>query len=244
MDKTAKFDILEAMLYTAAPLAGQKELEEYKTSPAAEFSEKAQNKIYKKLCKEQKYYSKHENYSPVRESFKRAAIIILAVMSISFTCVLSIDAAREAIWNAIIEWSEHFFCFKYCDKTDAPDAIDETALPEPPTEILEFKEPVVDEKFERIEVKKNSQSYFVHYKYLDNVIAFNQQSIYNYHAYISNIEADLTDIYVNNSKGYIFKEIHEEETYYYILWNDETYAYTIGGNIEYEELLKIAESIK
>lgn len=244
MDKTAKFDILEAMLYTAAPLAGQKELDEYQTAPAAEFSEKAQNKIYKKLCKEQKYYSKHEKYSPVRESFKRVAIIILAVMSISFTCVLSIDAAREAIWNAIIEWSEQFFCFKYCDEPDEPDAIDETALPEPPTEILEFKEPVVDEKFERREINKSPQSYNVEYEYINNLIIYNQQPIYDYHTYISNLDINLTNIYVNSNKGFRFEEIYEEEIQHAILWNDGIYAYTLFGNIEYDELLNIAESIE
>ena len=244
MDKTAKFDILEAMLYTAAPLAGQKELDEYKTSPAAEFSEKAQNKIYKKLCKEQKYYSKHENYSPVRESFKRAAIIILAVMSISFTCVLSIDAAREAIWNAIIEWSERFFCFKYCDKTDTPDAIDETALPEPPSEILEFKEPVVDEEFEKVEIRKSSQGYIVQYVNHDKLIIYKQKTLNELKTYISNSQVELTDIFVNNNIGFKSEEFDGIITYYYILWNDGIYFYTLSGNIEYDELLLIAESLE
>lgn len=243
MDKTAKFDILEAMLYTAAPLAGQKELDEYKSSPAAEFSEKAQNKIYKKLCKEQKYYSKHENYSPVRESFKRAAIVILAVMSISFTCVLSIDAAREAIWNAIIEWSEQFFCFKYCDEPDEPDAIDETALPEPPTEILEFKEPVVDEKFERNEIQKTAQAYGLEYKFSDKIISYNQQVISNYDMIISNLGTELTNIKVKNYMGIRCEETIGIEKYYSILWKDESYAYIIIGNIEYSELMLIAESL-
>ncbi|MBE6891768.1 MAG: DUF4367 domain-containing protein [Ruminococcaceae bacterium] len=243
MDKTAKFDILEAMLYTAAPLAGQKELDEYKTAPAAEFSEKAQNKIYKKLCKEQKYYSKHENYSPVRESFKRAAIVILAVMSISFTCVLSIEAAREAIWNAIIEWSEQFFCFKYCDKTDTPDAIDETALPEPPTEILEFKEPVVDEKFERREMQKTLQSYGIEYGYSDKLVIYNQKLISDYDMLVSNLSTELTNIKVKNYMGIICEETIGTEKYYSILWKDESYAYIIIGNIEYSELMHIVESL-
>lgn len=235
MDKTAKFDILEAMLYTAAPLAGQKELDEYKTSPAAEFSEKAQNKIYKKLCKEQKYYSKHEKYSPVRESFKRAAIVILAVMSISFTCVLSIDAAREAIWNAIIEWSEQFFCFKYTS---------EIKEPEVPTVIKEYKEPIMAEKFERREVRKTERIYTIQYEYNDILIVYRQLTLDKYDMNLSNFETKLTEIFVNGNPGIKSEEIFDTEKNHTILWNDGIYAYEIFGNIEFEKLLIIAESIE
>lgn len=62
--------------------------------------------------------------------------------------------------------------------------------------------------------------------------------------YISNLEADLTDIYVNNYKGFKFEEILGDEIQHAILWNDGIYAYTLFGNIDYDELLNIAESIE
>lgn len=243
MNNSVKFDAFDALLHASAIYAGQKELDEYESATGDEFDTKTQERIYRRLDKEYRYYSKDRKYSPVRETLKRIAIIILAFMSISFTCVLSIDAAREAIWNAIVEWSENFFCFKY-EEPEEPNEPDEINLLEPPTEILEYKEPTVDEKFVKVEGKKTSQSYLVQYKYLNKLISYSQRPINPYDTFISNLEADLTEIYVNNNKGFRFEEILDNEIQNAVIWTDGIYAYTIFGNIEYEELLKIAESIE
>ena len=191
MNNSVKFDAFDALLHASAIYAGQKELDEYESATGDEFDTKTQERIYRRLDKEYRYYSKDRKYSPVRETLKRIAIIILAFMSISFTCVLSIDAAREAIWNAIVEWSENFFCFKY-EEPEEPNEPDEINLLEPPTEILEYKEPTVDEKFVKVEGKKTSQSYLVQYKYLNKLISYSQRPINPYDTFISNLEADLT----------------------------------------------------
>ena len=235
MNKTINFDILDVALYAAVPYAGKKELNEYLTATGPEFDAKSQEKIYKRLSKEYNYYSKHKKYSPILEAFKRVAIIILVAMSISFTCVLSIDAAREAIWTAIIEWSENFFYFKYTTENEDAEA---------PTEILEYKEPMVDERFERYEIRKIPQIYSIEYEFSDKLIIYNQKPLDEYKIYISNFQSDITYISVNGHNGFNHEEDINGEKYFYIIWNDGKYAYFISGNIEYEEILKIAESIK
>ena len=235
MNKAVNFDVFDALLYAAAPYAGKNELNEFLSATGEGLISKVQDKIYKKLCKERKYYAKNENYSPVREAFKRVAIIILITMSIGFTCVLSVDAAREALWEAIIEWSENYFHFQYKPNDEVVEA---------PTEILEYKEPTVDGRFERYEIYKDSDLYIIEYEYKDKLITYNQKPLHEYSTYISNLETELVEIYVNTNKGFKLIEKLDNDTQFGILWNDGRYAYTLFGNIEYEELLKIAESIK
>lgn len=233
MSKTADFDVMDALLYAAAPYAGQNELNEYMEAEVPEFDVKAQKRIYKKLNKEFKYYSNHDKYSPVAEAFKRVAIIILIVMSVGFTCILSIEAAREAIWQAIVEWAEHFIYFKYTNETET----------EFLTEIKEYKEPAVDDIFERHEIRKNTKIYNVEYETDSELITYTQRVIEKINSYLTNSNTELTEIYIGEHKAFKSEYISNGELYINIKWNDGIYYYSISGNITYEELLELAESI-
>lgn len=233
MSKTADFDVMDALLYAAAPYAGQNELNEYMEAEVPELDVKAQKRIYKKLNKEFKYYSNHNKYSPIAEAFKRVAIIILIVMSVGFTCILSIEAAREAIWQAIVEWAEHFIYFKYTNETET----------EFLTEIKEYKEPAVDDTFERHEIYKDNRTYSVEYKKNNLLISYTQRLLKKTNSYLTNSDTELTEIFVEQHKAYKSEHISNGESYISIKWHDGIYFYSISGNITYEKLLELAESI-
>ena len=82
-------------------------------------------------------------FHPVFETLKRVAVIVLAVMSISFVSALSIEAVRSDIYNAVIQWFDKKLGISFDDvPTDAPDRI------------LDYKEPVLPEGYERFEIGK------------------------------------------------------------------------------------------
>ena len=234
MNKAENVDMFEALLYAAAQNAGKNELNEFQNANIEDLDSKTQDKIYKKLCKAKKQYEQHKTCSPTTKAFKRIAIILLVVMSVGFTCILSIDATREAFWNAVIEWNENFFHFEY-DGTTSTDA---------PTEILEYKEPIVDSRFERHENKKTTTIYSITYEHEYEKVTYRQSTLKLSDIYLSNSDAVLSQTTINGTPAYKSTEIGDGQTYYYLIWNDGTYFYIIFGNIEFEELLKIAESIK
>ena len=235
MSTPADFDVLDILLYAAAPYMGEKELEEFNGSSDGKLDSKVQDRIYKRLCREHKYYAKHEKYSPVMEAFKRVAIIILVVLSVGFTCVLSVDAARETIWKALIDWHENYFFFQY----EAEDLHHDV-----PSEILEYKEPTVNERFERFEISKRFYSYIIEYESDNELIVYTQKLLEDFDVYVSNSNATVTETTISGHLAYKSVEVDGDETHYILIWNDGMYAYTLSGNIEYEELLKMAESIK
>lgn len=226
--------MFEALLYAAAQNAGKNELNEFQNANIEDLDSKTQDKIYKKLCKAKKQYEQYKTYSPITKAFKRVAIILLVVMSVGFTCILSIDATREAVWNAIIEWSENYFHFEYSGTTNT----------DAPTKILEYTEPVVDSRFERHENKKTTTIYSITYEHEYEKVTYRQSTLELSDIYLSNSDAELSQTTINGTPAYKSTEIGDGETQYYLIWNDGTYFYVIFGNIEYEELLKIAESIK
>lgn len=234
MNKAENVDMFEALLYEAAQNAGKNELNEFQNANIEDLDSKTQDKIYKKLCKAKKQYEQHKTCSPITKAFKRVAIILLVVMSVGFTCILSIDATREAFWNAVIKWSENFFYFK-CGETTSTDA---------PTEILDYKEPIVDSRFERHEDKKSTTVYSVTYEHEYEEVTYRQSTLELSDIYLSNSDATMIETAINGNPAYKSTEQKSGQTYYYLIWNDGTYFYVIFGNIEYEELLKIAESIK
>lgn len=234
MNKTVKFDAFDALLYASALYAGKNELNEFLSATGEGLTSKVQDKIYKKLCKERKYYAENENYSPVREAFKRVAIIIMITMSIGFTCALSIDAAREALWEAIIEWSENFFHFKYTPEDE---------VVEVPTEILEYKEPTVDERFERYEIDKMFNLYLIEYESANELIVYSQHLLEDFDIYVSNLNTEVIEILINNDIAYMCNIESSLEDIVHILWNDGVYFYSIYGNVDFNELIKMAESI-
>ena len=92
MSESRNPDNMDILLYAAAPYAGKNELGEFEKADESELSPKAEKRIFKKIQRRIDYYEKHEKFHPVFETLKRVAVIVLAVMSISFVSALSIEA--------------------------------------------------------------------------------------------------------------------------------------------------------
>ncbi|MBQ8397850.1 MAG: DUF4367 domain-containing protein [Clostridia bacterium] len=226
MDKTPQIDMFDAMLYAAAPHAGRRELEEYHAAdPAMQLSARAKRRIVKRAKR---------GPTPILLYAKRVAMIALIVMSIGFAAMLSIEAVREAIVNAIVEWYEESIAVSFMREEEVV----------APTEILEYREPRgLGEEFVRYEVRKSQSSMSIDYESDTVLIIYRQGLLESFDAYISNEESVMKDIQVNGYPGLITltaTEVGQQRT---IVWHDNEYSYVITGNMSADELLKLAESV-
>lgn len=233
MSESRNPDNMDILLYAAAPYAGKNELGEFEKADESELSPKAEKRIFKKIQRRIDYYEKHEKFHPVFETLKRVAVIVLAVMSISFVSALSIEAVRSDIYNAVIQWFDKKLGISFDDiPTDAPDRI------------LDYKEPVLPEEYERFEVRKDELDFSVEYENGDSLITYWQRPLSGYGSFLSNERTDVEDVNVIGYDG--IKTVFESHgvTITTIIWKDNEYAYMLSSDLSYEELLRIAESIE
>lgn len=201
--------------------------------PNITLSEKADKRIYRKLKRRIAYDEKRENYSPILENLKRVAVVVLAILSISFAGALSIEAVRVDIYNAIIEWFDKSYRISFEEK------------PEVATErILEYKEPILPEKYGRYEIRKDSINYFIEYESENVLVTYSQSLLDNYSSDRSNENTIIEDIKVNDCDGVKALYTAAGTTTTSIIWHDNVYVYSISSDLPYEELLKIAETIE
>lgn len=226
-------DDMDILLYAAASYAGKNELDEFERADESELSPKAEKRIFRKIQRRIDYHEKREEFHPVLETLKRVAVIVLAVMSISFVSALSIEAVRSDIYNAVIQWFDKKLGISFDDiPTDAPDRI------------LDYKEPILPEGYERFELGKDEFGFSVEYENGDSLITYWQRPLSGYGSFLSNERTDVEDVNVIGYDG--IKTVFESHgvTITTIIWKDNEYAYMLSSDLSYEELLRIAESIE
>lgn len=237
MERISNENMLDTLLYAAAPYAGRNELEEYYTAdPSLTLSDRAKKRILKRLRREKNYRERHETYSPVLEYAKRAVSVILIILSIGFVSALSIEAVRETMWEVILEWYDEYIDFSYKGESEGVYL----------TEIQEYKEPrAIGDEFVRYEGRKNESNYIIEYESEDAVISYHQ-TLFNgdYTVNLTNESTVVDDVAIGEYDGKIFTNNRHNIVTYTCIWNDGIYMYKIISNLTKEELIKIAESVK
>ena len=229
-------DLSDELLRTAAKSAGNNELNEYKETICDELTPEVKEEIFENLKKEQEDFESKKKTSPFTKILQRVAVIILVIISVSFACILSVEAARDALWDAIIKFKENYTFFKYPDnpETEAPDQIER------------FKYPEVDKRFEENVLYRDFDILIVEYRSEDAVVVYDQWPLEAFNTYLMEEakEANPKEISVGRHKGYLTEIETDTVTFYSIIWTDHVYAYSISGTVPLDELLKMAESVK
>ena len=236
MDNSSKIDAMDLLLYSAMPYVQLKEVDDYSSANSSvELSQKEKNKIYRRINRERTYREKHITYRPTFEMMKRIAAAVLIVVSLSFAAVMSVEAVRTALWNAIIEWYENSIFVKY-------ENTDEIAAP---GRILEYKEPILGDDFTRYQSRKDEQIFLLEYENSAGtvVITYRQQLLHNFETWLSNNNTEMKNIEVNGYNGISTTLVIEGIEFNSILWYDDNYAYKISGNISINELLNLAKAL-
>ena len=135
MNKAVPMDNMDILLYAALSSASNDELDSDQWGSCDEsmtLSRKADRRIWKKLNGVMRYDERHRSFHPVREALKRVAMIVLITATVGFTCLMSVDAIRNAVWEFLIQWYETKISVQITTERDVPLL----------TEIQEYKEPV------------------------------------------------------------------------------------------------------
>ena len=235
MNRTSKIDEMDLLLYSAMPYVEHKEVAVYEKAAnvPVTLSEKDKKRILKRIKRAGEYRERHEVYRPGLEMFKRVAVIALVVMSLCFTGVMSVEAVRVTLWETIVEWYENSIFFSYVNG-------DESVVPD---KILEYREPVLGDEYERYEFK-NEFSYVIEYESDEFLVTYSQSLLGDFSVMLSNHDTEMMNITVNGYPGTMTVFVTEGITNTIIIWHDNEYAYRISGNLSYDELLKVAESVQ
>jgi len=236
MNRTSKIDEMDLLLYSAMPYVEHKEVAVYEKAAdvPVTLSEKDKKRILKRIKRAGEYWERHEVYRPGLEMFKRVAVVVLVVMSLCFTGVMSVEAVRVTLWETIIEWYENSIFFAYVNG-------DESVVPD---RILEYREPVLENEYERYELVKNEFSYALEYESDQFLVSYSQSLLKDYCVLLSNHDTEMTDITVNGYSGTMTVFETEGITNTTIIWHDNEYTYRISSDLSYDELLKVAESVQ
>lgn len=236
MGNSSKIDAMDLLLYSAMPYVQLKEVDDYSSANSSvELSQKEKNKIYRRINRERTYREKHITYRPTFEMIKRIAAAVLIVVSLSFAAVMSVEAVRTALWNAITEWYENSIFVKY----------ENTGEVAAPGRILEYKEPILGDEYTRYEIGKDEKSLHLEYEKLDAtiIITYRQQLLDNFETWLSNNNTEMRDIKVGDYDGISTSFTTEGIEVNGLLWHDSEYAYWISGNIPLNELVVLAENL-
>ncbi len=189
------------------------------------FSEAFEKKMQKLIRAQKKSY-----YYLINTVAKRVAIIILAIV-ISFTATtFGVKAIRESVIEFITETFEKFT--KITVQNDEPNT---QAL------LVKTSPQYIPEGYVLEKETKSDALYRIIYSNLDNItIDYIQQIDFGIVNNVNTEEVEYAKIKINSLEGikYIKNGINT------VVFADKIYMYTIYGQVPFDELIKMAESIK
>lgn len=143
------------------------------------------------------------------------------------------EAVRQEIYHAVVEWFDEKLGIQFASVAE-----------DVQTQILDYKEPVMDTTYTQNVIRKDGTGFLVEYESADSLITYTQKLLTDYASLLSNRDTQVEDIEVQDLSGVKVTYTIEGTTMTNIMWKDEKYAYSISGNLTYAELLVIAESVQ
>jgi hypothetical protein len=220
---------IEAMLQTSASDIEDKmvdDLLEGFEGQVHDFSQK-HNEVMRRLFKEEQ---KSQLYQRMRTYSRRAAVILVAVITLSAVAISSVSALRVRFMNFILERTQYDTDIKFTDNT--PPNADNYKFGEIIMEYIpegfKLENSQIQEKHLNLTFKKNNESFNLHTRDIGSSLSIDTENAVVKELTIHGREA----LYSENDNIHI------------LVWNDDETAYILTGNISESEFIKIAENIK
>ncbi len=191
------------------------------------FSAQFENKMQKLIERQSKPY-----YYLINTVGKRVACIVIAALITLTSITFGVKAIREAVIEFFVETFEKFSIVGF--KEDVSESLEYIETYYIPTYIPEGYELKFDDKL---------LSYRnIEYESKNNLILFRQNLIHTKSTYLDTEDASYEEVSVLDKKA--FYTVKDKIALLY--WNNSKYSFFIQteSNLEKEELIKIAESIK
>lgn len=230
--------IFEVMLQTAVKENFEKELHELPTAKELkddyELSEATRKEI-EKLIKTVNHKSTRRR---MQKAAKRAAVIAAIIIPVSMVSLLSVEASRNVIFNAVMNWASDHVAIQYQDGQSSSSV---TSSPDD----SEIKPRYLPEGFIETEVNQAGPNYAIKYQNAQGeLILFRRNPLSEERSFAVDTEhTTYKEIEIQGEKASLFAA-NEPNGMSYLVWKSHTYSFQLNSEISPEQLIKMAESVK
>jgi len=191
------------------------------------------HKFSKRFERKMNKLIRQERRTPFTKAFinysKKAAIIFLIFISITFAAIMSVEAYRVKFFEVVIEVWEEFTSIIFKGKENIDDG---KLIPIIPT--------YIPHDFTIIEEDTNHYEHFIYWENDDGIEIMFEQAKITSNAIINDtegIEIEKTLVDEQEIISFTNKNVHQ------LYWNDSNYIYTIISAYDKKDLIKMVESI-
>ena len=235
--KEMKDQIFEVMLQTAVKENFEKELHELPTAKELtddyELSESTRKEIEK--------WIKTANHKSTRlrmqKAAKRAAVIAAIIIPVSMVSLLSVEASRNFIFNAVMNWASDHVAIQYQDRQASSS---EMSSPDD----SEIRPHYLPEGFVKTETTQTDSSFTIQYRNdQGELILFRKSPISKQGPFAVDTEHTThKEIEIQGEKASLFIA-NEPDGMSYLVWKNHSYSFQLSSEISPEQLVKMAESV-
>jgi cell division protein FtsL len=227
MDKKDVLDkAFDEILYYAVPIAVENMMKKLPECQEVEFSDSHKLKMEKLFKQERRklFFKKLSKLS------KRVAIFaVIAIIGVTVS-IFSVEAWRVNTLNTILEIKDTFGQIDFYSVGSEKNKSN-------------FVISYIPNDFECVRDDTHGEGrIFRMYENEDKHFSISVQPVGGQMAFDTE-GAVVSDVEVNGKKGILSDMSETSKKYILLIWYDDTYCYSINGNISTEEILKIAENI-
>lgn len=182
-----------------------------------------------------------------------AAVACLIIISMVFTACMCIPEVRESMWNALVEWYDDHISVHFKQNEDATGDVTEeegsSDIQEPPSSIEDnvVATYLPDGYYSEVSETSSMFTHILCYDAEGNMMFRLVQTVFGDadedDILLDNENDPITTMYINGNEG-ILVEYPDVPGLYYLVWQDESYQYSLYGSFtSVSELMKIAEGV-
>lgn len=191
------------------------------------------HKFSKQFEKKMKKLIRQEKRTPLMRSFvgygKRAAAILLVIISITLLTTMSVEAYRVRFFQIITEIFEEYTSIRFESEEGVSDRSLIEVNPEYIPEGFSILEKDLDDYGNRIIYRNTNDEEIIY----DQMLISNGQIIFD----TEGVEVETMELGDQKITYFTNKGVSQ------IYWNDDLYMYTFHSTIDMEELIEMAKSI-
>ena len=223
INKSVDNAVFDAILRKAFTEAFEREVAEIEAQPSAAG---ALPEKYRRA--ERKYYNKKmKQSSGTYAVLRKIAACILICLSVGFAALMAIPTVRASVWDSVVNFYEKYIKFDFNVTSVEEETIGDYTLG------------YVPDGFVRTDAYETDAKNKYRYE--------NEEKFFCIIYYAKNREINYDDengkihiVHVNGEDGYMVEYL---DGTYALIWNHNDVVFSVDGNIDSKEIIKIAENI-
>lgn len=225
INKSVDNAVFDAILRKAFTEAFEREVAEIEAQPSAAG---ALPEKYRRA--ERKYYNKKmKQSSGTYAVLRKIAACILICLSVGFAALMAVPTVRASVWDSVVDFYEKYIKFDFNVTSGGEETIGEYTLGYVPDGFVRTAA-LVEESTRNRYRYENQEGYFCISYYFTGSQGISYDD--------ENGKVHIVDI--NGEDGYLIKYF---DGICSLVWKHNDTVFSVDGNIDFKEIIKIAENI-